>query len=79
LEWVRDVNQLTGNVAVWADKKAAGRFVVWSHSEFVAFEPPSEPVHDSKQTNFYNPNLVELSEVIEGWSDYVADHVEVKQ
>jgi glycosyltransferase involved in cell wall biosynthesis len=80
LEWVRNVDKLTGNVTVFNEKDADknGRFVVWSHAEFIALDPV---IHrrSKKSTNFYNENIVDLLEIAENPHSYITDFVEVKK
>lgn len=78
LEWVRNVDELTGNVGVYGESKDTSRQIIWSHSEFVAFSSAS-----MKETvlahNYYNPNLTEYVEVVEEPQDYLADLIEIKK
>lgn len=79
LEWVRNVDELTGKVVVGDNEPGKqGRFVVWSHSEFVAFEGLYSPDLKSRHS-FYNRNLVELTEIIEGSNDYITDLIVEKK
>ncbi|MBC7404824.1 MAG: glycosyltransferase [Cytophaga sp.] len=75
LEWVRNVNALSGAVGIETGRP--GRYAVWSHTEFVAFDKINAVV-SSDQAYFYNPNVTELSELVEQSSDYIADLLEIK-
>lgn len=76
LEWVRNVNDLSDNACIRNNRN--GRFVIWSHSEFIAFSS----VDNSKsadQANYYNPNVTELSEIVEQQNDYITDLIELSK
>jgi glycosyltransferase involved in cell wall biosynthesis len=78
LEWVRDVDELSGNAAIMgSNPEQAQRKVIWSHSEFVAFREAENL--STELNNYYNPNIEELTEIVEKPFDHVADLVEVKQ
>lgn len=79
LEWVRNVDALTGAVGVFNKEAVADkRYIIWSHAEFVAFS--SRNAHPTKTAkNFYNPNLAEMTEITNELQDFVADLVEVKK
>lgn len=72
-EWVRNVDEISMNVRIGGQSRR-GRNIVWTHSEFVAFLSASDHVETSV---FYNPNIVELTELIEGSNDHISDIVEV--
>lgn len=81
LEWVRNVDALTE--AVWVKNphhKQSGRYVIWSHTEFDAFQDviQEQPIKNSPP-NYYNPNLSEAVEVFDDFDDFVVDRIKVKQ
>jgi glycosyltransferase involved in cell wall biosynthesis len=76
LEWVRNVDALSGNAGVYSKAKN-GRFVIWSHSEFIALSAAADPA--SGPAGFYNPNLAEQTEIIEEPREYIADLIEVEK
>lgn len=78
IEWVRNVDKLSGNVMVGSKKDEGNqRNVVWTHTDFIALKPKLEVF--SKERNFYNPNLDEYTELVEENQDYITDFVEIKK
>lgn len=77
LEWVRNVDAQTGNVQIrTGHNDKADRNIIWTHSEFTAFE-----TENNRQANdvgqFYNPNIVEVTEMFEASADYISDFAEI--
>jgi hypothetical protein len=81
VEWVRDVDELTGNVIVLNkdNTKKDGRFIIWSHSEFIAFDSTAYPKPQHRHPSFYNENLIAWHEIAEHSDDYITDLVKVKK
>lgn len=79
IEWVRNVNKLTGNVTVRTNaRKTENRNVIWSHVEFVAFGNSDwHKLNDPYA--FSNQNITVNIEVVEDIDDFVSDLIEVKK
>lgn len=77
--WVRNVNELTGNVGIYCDTgKSKGRNIIWSHSEFIALKNlPMENNHTIDNLCFYSPNLSTHREIIERQDDYITNLIEI--
>jgi len=76
LEWVRNTNDLSDRACIRTGR--TGRFIIWSHCEFVAFSSVNHS-NSADQANYYNPNVTELSEIVEQQNDYVADLIELRK
>jgi glycosyltransferase involved in cell wall biosynthesis len=81
VEWVRDVDELTGSIGVYKHEKAQNemRYVIWSHSEFMAFSSQASAKTSRTGKDFYNPNLTDHLEIAEEPQDHVADLIEIKK
>ncbi len=82
LEWVRNVSSFTHRVQVLKNKlnNESGRWVIWSHTEFTAFEPVVDEInYMPKFPNYFNPNVREQTEIFEASNDYIVDLVKVKK
>ncbi|HVC36216.1 MAG TPA: glycosyltransferase [Candidatus Dormibacteraeota bacterium] len=82
LEWVRNVNQLSGMVSVINEGNVNhdGRNIIWVHSIFSALNSLSVSFHGTKRVaNYSNPNIIKMVEIFEGSDDYVSDLVKVKE
>lgn len=79
IEWVRNVDELSDRVKITSqDHESAGRNVIWSHSEFVAFiNQQWDQEYDPLA--FYNPNLETNTEYQELINDYLTDLIEVRK
>ncbi len=81
VDWVRNVNKISGNIYIKGKNKQDqnNRFVIWSHSEFLALSKIDNQNTFSKKSNFYSPNINELTELVDSFDDFIVDHVEVKK
>jgi len=80
LEWVRNVDSLTGNVqTVNGPKNTKERCIIWSHSEFIAFESENHKRQERSSGELYNSNILEVTEIYEASADYISDLVTVKK